>query len=110
MKKSLQRTSKNFTLPVLNEDIINYDVQEGIYCILGNTYIFPPRAAWRFLSKVEEFKSKFMKDFPHTRYDLRVIYPRDDQGLNIVNTFYNSLQGETKDIYRGRKIRKTCNV
>ena len=105
-EKVVAENLEKFHTAGLNEDIINYDVQEGIYCILGNTYIFPPRAAWRFLSKVEEFKSKFMKDFPHTRYDLRVIYPRDDQGLNIVNTFYNSLQGETKDIIEAEKLEK----
>ena len=105
-KKVVAENLEKFNTAGLNEDIINYDAQEGIYCILGNTYIFPPRAAWRFLRKVEEFKSKFMKDFPHTRYDLRVIYPRDDRGLNIVSTFYNSLQGETKDIIEAEKLEK----
>ena len=87
-----------------SEGIIDYDVQEGIYCILGNTYIFPPRAARYFFSKVEEFKSKFMKDFPRTRYDLRVIYPEEGRGLSAANAFFNSLQGGTKEIIEAEKL------
>ena len=88
----------------IDQDIIDHDEQEGIYCILGNTYIFPPRTAWRFFGKVAEFKSKFLKDFPHTRYDLRVIYPKEGSSWNIVETFYSSLQGETKEIIEAEKL------
>lgn len=87
-----------------SEDIIDHDEQEDIYCILGNTYIFPPRTAWRYFSKVEEFKSKFIKDFPRTRYNLRVIYPEDDRAWNKVNSFYSSLQGEMKEIIEAKKF------
>lgn len=87
-----------------SEDIIDHDEQEDIYCILGNTYIFTPRAAWPYFSKVEEFKSKFIKDFPCTRYNLRVIYPEDDRTWNIVKAFYNSLHGETKEIIEAKKL------
>lgn len=87
-----------------SENIINHDEQEDIYCILGNIYIFPPQTTWRYFSKVEEFKSKFLKDFPRTRYNLRVIYPEDDRAWNKVNSFYSSLQGETKEIIEGKNF------
>ena len=83
---------------------IDYDAQEGVFCILGNTYIFPPQAAWRFFSKVEEFKSKFMKDFPRTGYDLVVIHPKESGGFNKSNAFYNSLHGGMKGIIKEKKF------
>ena len=89
---------------VVNEDRINYDENEDVYCIFGNTYIFPPRTAWRFFGKVAEFKSKFIKDFPRTRYDLRVIYPEVGRYWNTVEDFFNSLQGETKEIIEAKKF------
>ncbi len=89
---------------VVNEDRINYDENEDVYCIFGNTYIFPPRTAWRFFGKVAEFKSKFIKDFPRTRYDLRVIYPEEGRPWNTVEDFFNSLQGGTKEIIEAKKF------
>ena len=83
---------------------IDYDAQEGIFCLLGNTYIFPPQAAWRFFGKVEEFKSKFITDYPHTRYDLRVIHPEEGRGLNKSNAFYNSLKSEMKEVIKEKKF------
>lgn len=103
-KKVVAENIEKFNTAGLDEKIIDYDEQEGIYCILGNTYIFPPQAAWRYLSKVEEFKSKFVKDIPHTRYNLRVIYPENDRAWNSANAFYNSLQSETKDIIEAEKF------
>ena len=56
---------KKFNTASSDEDIItDYDEPEDIYCILGNTYIFPPKATKRFFHRVPEFKSKFMTDFP----------------------------------------------
>ena len=103
-KKIVAENLEKFHTAGSSEDIIDYDAQEGIYCILGNTHIFPPQAAWRFFSKVEEFKSKFMKDFPRTRYDLRVIHPEEGKGWNIANAFFNSLKGETKEIIEAEKL------
>ena len=83
---------------------IDYDPQEGVFCILENTHIFPPQTAWRFFGKVEEFKSKFIKDFPLTRYDLVVIHPKESGGFNKSNAFYNSLQGGIKKITKEKKF------
>ena len=90
-----------------DEHIIDYDEQEGVYCILGNAYIFPPETTWRFLSRVPEFKSKFIKDFPRSRFDLTVIYPEEGRYWDKPNAFFNSLQGETKEIIEGDKSLKT---
>ena len=95
------------TISSYEDFITDYDEQEDIYCIFGNTYIFPPKAAERFFDKVDEFKSKFIKDFPQTRYDLRVIYPEEGKYWGKVEAFYNALQGETKDIIEGDKSLKT---
>ena len=80
------------------DNISDYDVQEDVFCFFGNTYVFPPGAAWKFLKNIDEFKSKYMTDFPRTRYDLRVVYPEDANAHNMVNAFYEALQGKTKEI------------
>ena len=80
------------------DNISDYDTQEDVFCFFDNTYVFPPEATWRFLKNINEFKSKYMTDFPRTRYDLRVVYPEGVNSWNIVNTFYEALQAETKEI------------
>ena len=105
--KVVAENLEKFNTANSDEHIIDYDEQEGVYCLLGNAYLFPPKSTWYFLGKVTEFKSKFMKDFPHTRYDLRVIYPEDSTSWDKVNAFFNSLQGETKKIIEGDKSLKT---
>ena len=57
-----------------------HDEKDDVFCLFGNTHIFPPKTAHRYLGKVDEFKSKFMTDYPHTRYDLRVISPEEGKG------------------------------
>ena len=39
-----------------------------------------------------------MTDFPHTRYDLQVVYPEGVNSWNIFDDAYEALQGETKEI------------
>ncbi len=61
------------------------DEHKGVYCLFGNTCIFPPKATKYFLTGLEqeqEFGSKFIKKRNHTRYDLNIIFPdnREDSG------------------------------
>ena len=91
-----------------DEDFItDYDEQDDVYCIFGNTYILPPKTADRYFGRVDEFKSKFITDFPRSRYDLRVIYPEEGKYWGKVEAFYNALQGETKEIIEGDKSIRT---
>lgn len=91
-----------------DDDLItDYDEQDDVYCIFGNTYILPPKTAERYFGRVNEFKSKFITDFPQTRYDVRVIYPEEGKYMGKVETFYNALQGETKEIIEGDRSLKT---
>ena len=80
------------------DNISDYDVQEDVFCFFGNTYVFPPEATWRFLKNIDEFKSKYMADFPRTRYDLQVVYPEEANAQNIFNNAYEAFQSETKEI------------
>ena len=80
------------------DNISDYDVQEDVFCFFGNTYVFPPEATWRFLKNIDEFKSKYMADFPRTRYDLQVVYPEKANAQNIFNNAYEAFQSETKEI------------
>ena len=91
-----------------DDDLItDYDEQDDVYCIFGNTYILPPKTAERYFGRVNEFKSKFITDFPQTRYDVRVIYPEEGKYMGKVEAFYNALQGETKEIIEGDRSLKT---
>ena len=88
-----------------DQDIItDYDKQEEVYCIFGNTYIFPPKTAEYFFHRISEFKSKFVTDFPRTRYDLMVIFPEEGRYQGAAETFCNSLVSETKEIVEDEKI------
>ena len=84
--------------------ITNYDEQEEIYCIFGNTYIFPPKATECFFHRVPEFKSKFMKDLSHTQYDLLIIFPKAGKLRCEAETFYKSLEISTQKIIGEGKI------
>ena len=86
------------------EFITPYDEQESVYCISGNTYLFAPQATWHFFSRVSEFKSLFINDFPHTRYDLRILFPEEDQYLSSAQAFYESLQGDEKKVIEAAKF------
>ena len=80
------------------DNISDYDVQEDVFCFFGNTYVFPPEATWRFLKDIDKFKSKYMTDFPRTRYDLQVVFPEEANAQNIFNNAYEAFQSETKEI------------
>lgn len=83
----------------LNEDLITLEDEDAeIYYIFGNTFIFPPKASEGFFRKAEEFQSRFMADSPRTRYDLRVVYPKESNRDFHVDTFFNSLKGSVKKI------------
>ena len=98
----IEENSSNFYTS--NKDnISDYDPKEDVFCFFGNTYVFPPEATWHFFKNINEFKSKYMTDFPHTRYDLRIVYPEAVNSWNIVNAFYEALQGETKEIIEENK-------
>ena len=79
-------------------DISDYDAQEKVFCFFGNTYVFPPEATWRFLKNINKFKSKYMTDYPRTRYNLQVIYPEAVNSRKIFNDAFEAFQGATKEI------------
>ena len=88
-----------------DQDIItDYDEQKEVFCILGSTYIFPPKAAEYFFHRVQEFKSNFLTDFPHTRYDLMIVFPEEGRYQGAAENFCNSLVGETKNIIEAENI------
>ena len=88
-----------------DEDFItNYDEHEGIYCIFGNTYIFPPKASERFFRRVAEFKSMFMNDSPNTRYALYVLFPKEGRYQEAANDFYDSFKGDAKEIIEAKQF------
>ena len=58
--------------------ITESDEHEGVYCLFGNTYIFPPKATRYFVSnpdREQEFRTKFLKKRAHIRSDLYIISP-----------------------------------
>ncbi len=88
-----------------DEDFItNYDEHEGVYCIFGNTYIFPPKASERFFRRVAEFESMFMNDSPNTRYALYVLFPKEDRYQEAANDFYNSFKGDVKEVIEAKEF------
>ena len=96
---------EKFNAASSNEDIIaDYDEQKEVYCIFGNTYIFPPKAAEYFFHRLQEFKSKYVTDFPRTRYDLMIVFPEEDRYQEAAENFCNSLVSETKEIIEDEKI------
>ena len=88
-----------------DEDFItDYDEQEDVYFIFGNTYVFSPKASERFFKRAEDFKSMYMKDFPQIQYDLRVICPEESRYQGAVNTFCDSFKAEIKEIIEPKKF------
>ena len=89
-----------------DEDFItDYDEQQDVYFIFGNTYIFPPKTSERFFYRVTEFKSMFMNDSPNTRYALYVLFPKEDRYQKAANDFYDSFKGDTKEIIEAKQFR-----
>ena len=84
--------------------ITDYNEQDDVYCIFGNTYIFPPKAANRFFGKIDEFKSKFMKNSPITQCALLVLFPEEEKYQGTAKDFYNAIQGEVKEDIPAKKF------
>ena len=96
-REVVQENNRKYDSKRLRKDSwYTHDEKDDVFCLFGNTHIFPPNAAQRYLGKVDEFKSKFMTDFPHTRYDLRVISPEEGKGMEKFCAFFNAIQAETK--------------
>ena len=96
---------ERFNNPSSDQDIItDYDQQREVYCILENTYVFPPKAAEYFFHRVQEFKSKYLTDFPRTRYDLMIVFPEEGRYQEAAENFCNSLVSETKEMIEDEKI------
>ena len=102
---------EKFNTVNLDENIIpNYDGHEEIYCIFGNTYIFPPKVTERFFRKAAEFKSKFIKDLPRIQYDLTVIFPKKGSRRRAAEFFCESLEAGTKEIIEDEEISNPKSV
>ncbi|MCY4403570.1 MAG: hypothetical protein OXD54_13430 [Candidatus Poribacteria bacterium] len=80
------------------DNISDYDPAADVFCFFDNTYVFPSEATWHFIKNIDEFKSKYMTDYPHTRYDLRVVFPENVNSWKIFYDFHNALKGESKEI------------
>ena len=91
-----ENNRKYDTKSLQNDNWYTHDERDDVFCLFGNTHIFPPKTAHRYLNAVDVFKSKFMTDYPHTRYDLRVISPEEGRGEQKFFDFFNKIQGETK--------------
>ena len=101
----IAKNCEKFNNTSSDQDIItDYDEQEEVYYIFGNTYIFPPKTSERFFHRIQEFKSKFMKDYPRTQYNLMVIFPEEDKDQRATETFCNSFKAGTKEIIEDEKI------
>ena len=94
-----------FHINGLGEDQITSSDEHGeVHCIFGNTYIFSPKASEYFFRKTSEFRAKFLTDFPHTQYYLRVITPEEGKYQGIAEAFCNSLEAGKKEIIEGERF------
>ena len=84
--------------------IASSDEHGEVHCIFGNTYIFPPKASEHFFRRISEFKAKFLTDFPHTQYYLRVITPEEGKYQGTAETFCNSLAAGKKEVIEGERF------
>lgn len=104
-REIIVKNQEEFNAVSLDGDFItDYNEQDDVYCIFGNTYVFPPEAANRFFRKVDEFKSKFMKDSPITQYSSLVLFPEEDKYQGKAKDFYNAFQGEVKEDIPAKKF------
>ena len=84
--------------------ITKSDEHEGVYCISGNTYVFPPKATRDFISsldKVQEFESKFLQEHDHVQYDLNILRPDEGKDLDKIEAFYEHLSATSKELIEG---------
>ena len=87
--------------------ITESDEHEGVYCLFGNTHIFPPKATKYFLTGLEqeqEFGSKFIKKRDHIRYDLNIIFPDDREDSGKLDGFFKRLRAGTKTQIEGENF------
>lgn len=91
--------TKNFD----SNDIV-HDEQDDVFCLFNNTYIFPPKRTQYYLSNVDEFKSKYMTDYPQTQYCMRTIYPPEGHGEQKFDDFYKHARAESKEIIKAAKV------
>ena len=103
--KVIAENCARFHINGLGEDQITSSDEHGeVHSIFGNTYIFTPKASEYFFRKISEFKAKFLTDFPHTQYYLRVITPEEGKYQGTVETFYNSLHSSEKEVIEGERF------
>ena len=96
-REVVQENNRKYDSKRLRKDSwYTHDEKDDVFCLFGNTHIFPPNTSHRYLGKVEEFKSKFMTDSPCTRYNLSVISPEEGKGEQKFFDFFNKIQAETK--------------
>ena len=94
-----------FYITGLGEDrIISSDEHGEVHCIFGNTYIFPPKTSEHLFRRISEFKAKFLTDFPHTQYHLRVITPEEGKYQGAAEAFCNSLEAGKKEVIEGERF------
>ena len=104
-KEIILKNREEFNAISLDGDFItDYNEQDDVYCIFGNTYIFPPNAANRFFGKVDEFKSKFMKSLPITQYSCLVLFPEKDKYQGKAQDFYDAFEVEVKQDIPAKKF------
>lgn len=91
-----ENNRKYDTKKLRNDKWYTHDQEDDVFCLFENTHIFPPKTAHRYLNSVDAFKSKFMTDYPHTRYNLQVISPEEGKGIEKFHAFFNAIHAETK--------------
>ena len=105
VREIIVKNREEFNAISLDWDFItDYNEQDDVYCIFGNTYIFPPKSANRFFAKKDEFKSKFIKDTPITQYTLLVLFPEEDKYQGKAQDFCDAFKGEAKDDIPAKKL------
>ena len=104
-REIIVKNREEFNAISLDGDFItDYNEQDDVYCIFGNTYVFPPKTANHFFRKVDEFKSKFMKDSPITQYSFLVLFPEEDKYQGKAKDFCNAVQGKVKEDIPAKKF------
>ena len=81
-----------------NDNWYTHDEEDDVFCLFGNTHIFPPKTTQRYLANANDFKSKYMTDYPCIQYNLLVIPPKEGRGEQKFIDFFNALQGESKQM------------
>ena len=99
-----ENCARFYTSGLEGDRITSSDKHGKLHRIFGNTYIFPPKTSAHFFRRVTEFKTKFLTDFPHTQYYLRVITPEEGKHQRAAENFCNSLTAGKTEIIEGDKF------